>query len=262
MGLFNDVVKIVEGVVKNIVDAATDAIAHVAGVLSKIGYTIAELVEKINDMIADVVKDVLPEEVSKYVLIVEHFVEFDTKYPPAILKNIENALKTGKLGNLLDAISPAVASAVQVLRDAARGSSRRTPDAVLDLLPESDLKNEIVDSLRWTTLESVDDGASFFYIWSYFKGKRTAICLYDTIVFVEEPNFSDDNILFTYIHEIKHFEQYRRLGIHQFIQDYLQDNAFGGDVNKFEVESDEFACGIMKVAKPLFTPSPAYISSC
>ena len=255
MSFFDDVVNVVKTVVENATGMVGTAVAQITAAFAQIGYTLVDFIDQLTLQIQDALSDVLPDEVAQWVGLSWFLVETAAFYGVAFLQNFSNAVRTGKFGDILDVVTPAVVIAIRLARNEARHNALRIPQEIVALIPDRKDRNYVLDAVRYTTIKRIDD-KKFFYVWSKFKGDIKGITLLDTICLVEPPDFQDANTIFLLLHEIKHSLQFRDIGEDKFMQQYLLEKITKHDPPSFEIEADKYACSI----RP--NGNPSYISDC
>jgi hypothetical protein len=251
MSFFGDITNTVVNVVKDAIGAIGGVAGKITSDLATVGYDFAGLVNVTTSILQNVSAKVLPEEVAKWVSIQWFLVNTAANYGPAFLQNLSNAIKTGKILEIFNVITPAVVAAARDARDQARKGSRPLPKHISDMIPDQKDRYYVADAVQYTTVKENDQ--KFFFIWRHFSGGTVAITLGDTIIFVKEPDFTKLDDQFTTLHEIKHTLQYRKLGIDQFIYDYLDSKA-KSQTPGFELEADMYACSIIPNGHPVYIP--------
>jgi hypothetical protein len=267
MGFLSDVVKTVTKVVEDVVAVGTDALAKVVRSVAKMQMTLEYFVDRMTDVVTAAygaaAGTLVPEEVGRWISLIEFVVDTAAGLPSAFLNNLANAIKTGTLLNIVDVITPTVTQAMKEAREHARSGSLKIPEEIRDLIPDQNDRAWIAEAVRYTTVERTDN-KGFFYVWRFFKGDATAITLMDTIVFDNVPDFQNSATVFLMLHELKHTLQFRDLGTETFMRRYLVEKARSREPVALEVEADHYACSIMPWGQPHyidFCPiSPAHLS--
>jgi hypothetical protein len=247
--------KAIKKLIKKAFDTVKDITAFIADKLAKIGTTIAKIIDDVTDIIEAALGKILPDFVTKIVSVIISIIDFGAYLDAAFLQNLSNFIKSGKLLDLLDFVSPTVHALIQKMRAEARPKSLSTPKIVVEQIPDSVFKGQVGDILKYNHLKNLDT-RFFWQIWAHFKGEKTAICMIDTIIFVDETDFRQPHYIFEYLHEAKHFAQYASMGSLDFVRSYLKEEIFKSGINKFESEADVYACSIYPFSKP------AYIGVC
>lgn len=266
MGFFSDVVNSVGKVIEDAAGAVVDGVATVIGTVAKIGMDIGELVDRLTTVVSEafqvVAGDLVPNEVAKWLSVIEFLIDTAAAYPGQFLQNLETAIKTGDLISIIDVVTPAVTAAMKTARDQVRYGSLRLPEEVRWMIPDPRDRAWVEETVRYTTIGRADN-KKFFYVWNFFKGDASAICLMDTIVFVDTPDFQQPATVFLALHEVKHALQFRDMGPDRFMREYLLDRAKGREPAQLEVDADNYACSIMPWGQPHYIPkcpvSPALI---
>lgn len=252
---FDDVIGAVVGIVTTAVGIVHGTIAGIAAIFALIGFVIADVIHTWRTVLEQALGLVLPGEVAKWVTLSWYLIDTGTQYGAAFLQNLANALRTGKISDILDVVTPALVVAVKNGAREARPSALEVPKNVLRLIPDAGDRAWIEEKVRYTTIQRIDD-KRFVYVWNEFKGHVEAITLIDTIVFVKPPDFQDSIDVFVMLHELKHTLQYRDMGVDVFIHEYIQDRGTQAATPRFENEADLYACSIMPYGHP------RYIGTC
>jgi hypothetical protein len=256
MSFISDVFDSVIQVVSDAIGGVKDAVATIATTLATIGYAISEFIADMRAILNNALGSVLPEQVAEWMSLEWFLIDTAAAYGAGFLQNIANAIRSGKLTDIFDVVSPAVAVAIRDARKQARASSLPIPPHILAMIRRSADRNFLTDVARYTTIARLDGDKRFFFVWNKFKGNTSAITLMDTIVFVDPPDFQDPDDQFLILHELKHVLQFEALGVERFIQEYLQERISSGDVPSFEREADLYACSILPFGRP------HYIGAC
>ncbi len=259
MSFFDDVVNVVTTIVENATGMVGTAVAQITDAFAQIGYSLVDFIDQITlvieDALEDALSDVLPDEVAKWVGLYWFLAKTATFYGVAFLQNFSNAVRTGKFGDILDVVTPAVVIAIRLARNEARHNALRIPDEIVDLIPDMADRNYVLEAVKYTTIKRIDD-KRFFYVWSKLKGDIKGITLLDTICLVEPPDFQDADTIFLLVHEIKHSLQFRDIGEDNFMRQYLLEKIKKHDPPSFETEADKYACSILPYG------NPSYIFEC
>lgn len=193
-------------------------------------------------------------DIARWMLLLGYFFEVAITYGASFLTNLGNALKSGRLLDLVNYLIPVIATSIREGRTEARESGvLALPVSIIRMVPAQFQSR--LGEVGYTTLDLIDD-KRFAAVWSHFKGHTAAVTLIDTIVFVKPPNWQSADDIFMCLHEIKHVFQYQDLGVDIFVADYMNDKVNGIDPVRLEIDADQFACAIFPHGHPV------YISGC
>jgi hypothetical protein len=253
VGWFKKALKKVGKVIGNFVSSVEN---FIDSALKKMGVTWDQLMVDLGDLLEKASGKLLPAEIDRWAVVIIYLAETAMISPTTFVKNMIAAIKAGDFLQFIDVISPAVAAAMENVRNQAYFGAARFPPQIraamgANVEPEA---VEMLEHVRWTTIKRVDE-KGFFYVWNHMNGDREAITIIDLVVFVDEPDFNDPDTVFLSLHELKHALQYRALGTETFAHEYLMEELFHSG-NKFERDADYWACKILP------SGNPVYIASC
>lgn len=257
MSWFDDVRNAVVGIVQAAIDIHRDALSAILDAYAQVGHDIVSFSEYFRTGLESLYANVLPEDVARWLTLNWYLLETAIEYGANYLTNFTAALKTGKIGALIDLIKPAAITALKNGRREALGAAQPIPASIICLIPNERDRQFLADC-KYTTLDRIDD-KRFIEAWSYFCDKKypnEGITLIDVIVFRKPLDLSHPADMFFFVHEIKHILQFRDKGVDTFVSDYLDDIASGRPVVTLEGEADEFACSLVH------GQTPHYISKC